>query len=736
MTDTVERRTAPETVDRVVVRFAGDSGDGMQLTGDRFTESSALFGNDLSTLPDFPAEIRAPAGTVNGVSSFQVHISDHDITTPGDAPSVLVAMNPAALMADLGRLEQGGLLIVNRDTFQERELAKVGYTTNPLEDGSLANYRVVEVPMTSLTIQAALPLGVKNRDAERSKNFFALGLISWLFSRPVDSTIEWIEKRFKDELVRAANTAAFHAGFHFGETTELFDHPYQVLPAAMPHGEYTNITGNTALAWGLVAAGQLAKLPLFLGSYPITPASDILHELSKHKHFGVRTVQAEDEIAAAGMALGAAFAGNLGITTTSGPGVALKSETMSLAVSLELPLILVDIQRGGPSTGLPTKTEAADLNIAIYGRHAEAPLPVIAAYSPSHCFHAAIEAARIALKYRTPVILLSDGYIANGSEPWKLPDVEALPDISVPFTDAHNHVARGRDLGVLAVPARPRDARPAVGDPRHAGADAPRRRAGEGGRPRRHRLHAGEPREDGPPARSQDRRHRERHPAGGGRRRRGRRRVHPRLGVHVGSHRRRGATHTPSRAEGGVGAPHAREPAAGEPRRAADVVPQGDRARAQPRPDVPHRPRRVPRRREGDHQGAGPAVHVRRDRSCDRGVAARRRECLHPWKRSCVMTDIVVPLTTKKDWTSDQEVRWCPGCGDYGILLAVQQLMPELGVKPENTVFVSGHRLLEPLPVLHEHVRHPQHPRPCTGDRDRDRGGAAGPRRVGDHRRR
>jgi len=337
MTDTVERRSAPETVDRVVVRFAGDSGDGMQLTGDRFTSSSALFGNDLSTMPDFPAEIRAPAGTVNGVSSFQVHISDHDITTPGDAPSVLVAMNPAALMADIGRLEQGGLLIVNRDTFMERELTKVGYATNPLEDGSLANYRVVEVPMTSLTIQAALPLGVKNRDAERSKNFFALGLISWLFSRPVDVTIEWINKRFKDELVRAANTAAFHAGFHFGETTELFDHPYQVLPAPMPHGEYTNITGNTALAWGLVAAGQLAKLPVFLGSYPITPASDILHELSKHKHFGVRTVQAEDEIAAAGMALGAAFAGNLGITTTSGPGVALKSETMSLAISLELP---------------------------------------------------------------------------------------------------------------------------------------------------------------------------------------------------------------------------------------------------------------------------------------------------------------------------------------------------------------------------------------------------------------
>ncbi len=441
MTDTVERKSAPETISRVVVRFAGDSGDGMQLTGDRFTSASAMFGNDLSTLPDFPAEIRAPAGTVNGVSSFQVQISDHDITTPGDAPSVLVAMNPAALMADLGRLEQGGLLIVNRDAFMERELAKVGYATNPLEDGSLANYRVVEVPMTSLTIQATATLGVKQRDAERSKNFFALGMVSWLFSRPRESTLEWITTRFKDELIRASNTAAFNAGFHFGETTEFFDHPFQVESAHMTPGEYTNITGNVALAWGLVAAGQLAKLPVFLGSYPITPASDILHELSKNKHFGVRTVQAEDEIAAAGMTLGAAFAGHLGVTTTSGPGLALKSETISLAVSLELPMLIVDIQRGGPSTGLPTKTEAADLNIAMFGRHAEAPLPIVAAYSPSHCFHAAIEAARIALKYRTPVILLSDGYIANGSEPWLLPDVASLPDISVEFQTELNHVA-------------------------------------------------------------------------------------------------------------------------------------------------------------------------------------------------------------------------------------------------------------------------------------------------------
>jgi len=439
MTDTADR-AATETLHRVVLRFAGDSGDGMQLTGDRFTSVSALFGNDLSTLPEFPAEIRAPAGTVFGVSAFQVAISDHDITTPGDVSNVLVAMNPAALKSELHQLERGGTLIVNVDTFEERNLAKAGYSVNPLADGSLQGYHLVEVPMTTLTKEAVAPVGVKPRDAERSKNFFALGLISWLYSRPAEPTLEWIDQRFaKAELVRGANRAAFLAGFNFGETTELFAHPFQVEPAKLATGEYTNINGNTALAWGLVAASQRAGLPLFLGSYPITPASDILHELSKHKNFGVRTFQAEDEIAAAGSALGAAFGGHLAATSTSGPGLALKSETISLAVSLELPMLVIDIQRGGPSTGLPTKTEAADLNLAIYGRHAEAPLPVVAAYSPSHCFTAAIEAARIALKYRTPVILLSDGYIANGSEPWKLPDLDTLPDISVQFATEPNH---------------------------------------------------------------------------------------------------------------------------------------------------------------------------------------------------------------------------------------------------------------------------------------------------------
>jgi 2-oxoglutarate/2-oxoacid ferredoxin oxidoreductase subunit alpha len=442
MTDTTPRAEAVEPLHRVVLRFAGDSGDGMQLTGDRFTSVSASFGNDLSTFPDFPAEIRAPAGTLAGVSSFQVQIADDDITTPGDSPNVLVAMNPAALKADLKRLERGGTLIVNTDTFDERNLTKAGYTSNPLDGDTLAMYKVIKVPMTELTKGATVPLGVKPRDAERSKNFFALGFISWMFSRPIDATTAWIDERFaKNDLVRQSNRAAFLAGHAFAETTELLDHAYSVAPAKLPPGEYTNISGNTALAWGLVAAGQLAKLPVTLGAYPITPASDILHELSKHKNFGVRTVQAEDEIAAAGIALGAAFAGHLGVTSSSGPGIALKSETISLAISLELPLLVIDIQRGGPSTGLPTKTEAADLNMALYGRHAEAPLPVIASYSPAHCFDAAIEAARIALKYRTPVMLLSDGYLANGSEPWCLPNISTLPDISVPFATEFNHTA-------------------------------------------------------------------------------------------------------------------------------------------------------------------------------------------------------------------------------------------------------------------------------------------------------
>jgi 2-oxoglutarate ferredoxin oxidoreductase subunit alpha len=426
----------------VVIRFAGDSGDGMQLTGDRFTTSSALFGNDLSTLPDFPAEIRAPAGTLAGVSAFQVHISDHDILTPGDRPDVLVAMNPAALRANLKDIGTGATIIVNSDTFEDRNLAKAGYTDNPLLDESLKAFKVYEVPMTSITLQAVKPSGTKPRDAERSKNFFALGLISFMYTRPIESTLEWITTRFaKLPMVAEANTLAFKAGYNFGETAELFDSLYEVRPAPLKPGPYTNISGNTALSWGLIAAGQLAKLQVFLGSYPITPASDILHELSKHKNFGVRTVQAEDEIAGIGAALGAAYGGALGVTTTSGPGIALKSETMGLAVNLELPLLVIDIQRGGPSTGLPTKTEQADLLQAMFGRHGEAPIPIVAPATPGDCFYIAIEAARIALKYRTPVLLLSDGYLANGAEPWPVPDVASLPDISVEFATETNHTS-------------------------------------------------------------------------------------------------------------------------------------------------------------------------------------------------------------------------------------------------------------------------------------------------------
>ncbi len=441
MTDTIRESGARE-LSRIIIRFAGDSGDGMQLTGERFTNASALFGNDLATLPEFPAEIRAPQGTLAGVSAFQVQVSDHDITTPGDAPNVLIAMNPAALKKEISKLEIGGTVIVNKDTFEERNLAKAGYTENPLETGELSNYTLFKVPMTSMTKEVCKGIdGIKPRDAERSKNFFALGLVSWLYQRPMEPTFDWIEKKFgKTPNVVQANNAAFKAGHAYGETTEAFSYTYEVKPAALDAGTYTNVNGNTALSWGLVAAGKLSDLPVFLGSYPITPASDILHELAKHKNFGVATFQAEDEIAAVASSVGAAFGGSLAVTTTSGPGIALKGEAIGLAINLELPLIVIDIQRGGPSTGLPTKTEASDLLMAMYGRHGEAPMPVIAPYSPGHCFHAAIEAARIALKYRTPVMLMSDGYLANGSEPWKLPDVDSLPIINTIFTTEPNHV--------------------------------------------------------------------------------------------------------------------------------------------------------------------------------------------------------------------------------------------------------------------------------------------------------
>ncbi|MBP0461389.1 2-oxoacid:acceptor oxidoreductase subunit alpha, partial [Streptomyces montanisoli] len=428
-------------LERVVVRFAGDSGDGMQLTGDRFTTQTAEFGNDLSTLPNFPAEIRAPAGTLAGVSSFQLHFADHDIATPGDTPDVLVAMNPAALRANLADLPRGAEIILDTDAFTKRALAKAGYAEDPRADGTLSSHTVHAVALTTLTQGALAGSGLSRKEAERSRNMFALGLLSWMYHRPIETTERFLRAKYgRRPALAQANVDALRAGWNYGETTEEFAVSYEVASAAsaFPAGRYRTITGNLALSYGLVAAARQSGLGLFLGSYPITPASDILHELSKHKDFGVRVFQAEDEIAGAGAALGASFGGALGVTTTSGPGVALKSETIGLAVSLELPLVIVDIQRGGPSTGLPTKTEQADLLQAMYGRNGEAPVPVVAPATPGECFTAALEAARIALTYRTPVFLLSDGYLANGSEPWRIPQAGELPDLTPAFATEPN----------------------------------------------------------------------------------------------------------------------------------------------------------------------------------------------------------------------------------------------------------------------------------------------------------
>jgi 2-oxoglutarate ferredoxin oxidoreductase subunit alpha len=443
-----------EKLSRVVIRFAGDSGDGMQITGDRFTATAAAVGNDLNTLPDFPAEIRAPAGTLPGVSAFQINFSSEDIQTPGDEPDVLVAMNPAALKVNLKDLKRNGVLILNTDAFEPRDLEKAHYESNPLEDHSLDAYRVFPVDLERLTKEALKETKLSTKEVSRCKNFFALGMMYWLYNRPMDNTVQWIHDKFKSkpEYVEA-NMLALKAGYAFCEATEVFQVSYEVPAAKLSPGKYRNINGNSALAIGLVAAAQKAKLPLFLGSYPITPASDILHELSRYKHFDVYTFQAEDEIGAIGAALGAAFAGSLAATTTSGPGLTLKGETIGLAVMTELPVIVVDIQRGGPSTGLPTKTEQADLLQAIFGRHGEAPVPVIAAQSPADCFNTAFEAARIAIEHMTPVILLSDGYIANGSEPWLLPQAADLAEINTRFrTDTADFQPYVRDAATLARP--------------------------------------------------------------------------------------------------------------------------------------------------------------------------------------------------------------------------------------------------------------------------------------------
>ena len=439
-------------LEKVVIRFAGDSGDGMQLTGDRFTSEAALFGNDLATQPNYPAEIRAPQGTLPGVSSFQIQIADYDILTAGDRPDVLVAMNPAALKANLSDLPRGGTLIANSDEFTKRNLAKVGYANSPLDTGELAEYVLRAVPMTSLTLGAVEPIGASKKDGERAKNMFALGLLCWMYGRPIEANETFIREKFaRKPQIAEANVLALRAGWNYGETTEAFATTYEVAPAKLAPGEYRQISGNTALAYGIVAAGQLADVQVVLGSYPITPASDILHELSKYKNFNVMTFQAEDEIAGIGAALGASYGGALGVTSTSGPGVALKSEFIGLAVMTELPLVVIDVQRGGPSTGLPTKTEQADLLQAMFGRNGESPAAVLAPCSPSDCFDVAVEAARIALTYRMPVIVLSDGAIANGSEPWRIPEVATFDAIETDFASAGEDFAPyARDPRTLA----------------------------------------------------------------------------------------------------------------------------------------------------------------------------------------------------------------------------------------------------------------------------------------------
>ena len=625
-------------------------------------------------------------------------------------------MNPAALRANLGDLPAGAAIIVDTHDFSARNLTKAGYTTSPLDDDSLASYAVHPLDLTGMTVEAVKEFGLSRKDAGRAKNMFALGLLSWMYGRPTETTIAFLEKRFaKVPDIRDANITAYRAGWNFGETTETFVVKYEIKPAPMKVGTYRNITGNLALSYGLVASGVRSGLPVFLGSYPITPASDILHELSKHKSFGVTTFQAEDEIAGIGAALGAAFAGALGVTTTSGPGLALKSETIGLAVMTELPLLVIDVQRGGPSTGLPTKTEQADLLQAMFGRNGESPVPIVAPQSPGDCFDAALEAARIAVTYRTPVMLLSDGMLANGSEPWRIPELDELPTIDPGFATARNQ-GSGDDGGVLAVPPRRGDAGPAVGHPRHRRSRAPHRRPREGRRQRQHLLRPGQPRLHGP------------HPPGqGGPDRgepaapRGRRPVRrgegarAGVGVDVRPDRRRLPPRPPRRLPRRAGAPAPPQPAAARPRRDPEALRPGAHPRDEPRPAEPAGPGEVPRRRRRLPPGQRDAAQGRRPRprhrrpgrrgrghrgpagrvGRDRREGARANEHHRPpvtrdAQRHRPRTDRRDGAQTAKEFTSDQEVRWCPGCGDYAVLKAVQGFLPDLGLRRENIVFVSG----------------------------------------------
>ncbi len=670
-----------EQLERVIIRFAGDSGDGMQLTGDRFTSETAALGNDLATLPDFPAEIRAPAGSLPGVSGFQVHFADHDILTPGDQPNVLVAMNPAALKANVKDLPKGGTLIVNTDAFNDRNLQKAGYEANPLEDGSLEGFHVHGVALTSMTVEALKGVeGITSREAERSKNFCALGLMCWLYHRPTEGTLSFIDRKFGSRpSIAEANTRAFKAGYNYGETSEDFAVSYEVAPAKLAPGRYRQITGNTAISYGLLAASRQSGLPLFLGAYPITPASAILEELARHKNFGVTTFQAEDEIAACGAALGASFGGALGVTTSAGPGIVLKAETIGLGVMLELPLLVLDIQRAGPSTGMPTKPEQTDLLMVLYGRNGESPIPVVAASSPSQCFHAAIEAARIALKYRTPVFLLSDAYLANGSEPWLIPDVSTLPDISTEFAtkpnDGDTFLPYLRDPATLARPW----AIPGTEGLEHriGGLEKADVTGAISYDPDNHdlmvRLRAQKVANiaaDIPELEVDD-------PDGDA------------TTLVLGW----GSTFGPigaavRRVRRDEGKPVARahlhhlNPF---PRNTGEVLRRYEKVL------IPEMntgqllqldPRAVPRRRGRLQPRARAAVPLERARRGHHGAGGRM---------SAGNGDNggLIQLSAK-DFKSDQEVRWCPGCGDYAILNAVQGFMPELGIPRKDIVFVSG----------------------------------------------
>ena len=613
MTTETDQHSSPpvQELERVTIRFAGDSGDGMQVTGSQFTRTAAVFGNDIATLPDFPAEIRAPAGSLAGVSGFQISFSSTEIHTPGDSPDVLVAMNPAALRANVGDVPAGGAIVVNEDAFTPQNLAKAGYAANPLADGSLSDYNVFEIPISTLNARALEGLEMTAKQVDLTKNFFALGVMFWLYERSMEPTIAWIESKFAARPVIAeANLRALKAGYAFGETTEIFHTHFRVKPARLAPGTYRNITGNEAAALGFVAAAKLAGRDLFYGSYPITPASDILHQLSTYKHFGVRTFQAEDEIAAIGAAIGAAFGGALGLTASSGPGIALKTEAMGLAVMVELPLVIVDVQRAGPSTGMPTKTEQSDLLQVMFGRNGDAPMPVVAPATPAECFDLAIEARRLALKYMTPVVYLSDAFLANGSEPWRLPELAGPA----------GHLGRQphRPGHVPPLRARPRDAGASLGRARHARPRASHRRPREGGRHRHRLLRPGQPPAHDGAAGPEGGRHRRRHPGPGRGRPGARRPAHPRLGLHLRfpAHRH-GAAAAPGPRRG-PRPPAPPQPLPAQHRRGAGLLPAGAHPGDQQRPAAPAHPGPLPGRCHRPQPGARQALPGPRGREAAR----------------------------------------------------------------------------------------------------------------------